>query len=193
LKPLAIIVAMTPGGVIGKDGKIPWHFPEDMRRFKALTTNHAIIMGRKTFESIGRPLPNRTNIIVSRAATLESLGLAGGHGPDNRHCNAVARDFESAIELARHYDQAANGTESCPYVIGGAEIYRLALPLATRAEITLVHEQRVEGGDVVRFPHEIESGGAPLSPSPGSWRLAKIQSGEAWEIEFLTFERRSRS
>lgn len=191
MKPLALIVAMTPDGVIGKEGKIPWHYPEDLKRFKAFTTNHAIIMGRKTFESIGRPLPNRTNIIVSRSATLESLGLAGGHGPDNRHCNAVAKDFEGALELARHYDEAANGSASCPYVIGGAEIYRLALPIATRAEVTLVHEQDVAGEDLVRFPRPEE--GAPLSPwTWGPWRLVKAENGQAWEIEYLTFERRLR-
>jgi dihydrofolate reductase len=188
LKPLAIIVAMTPDGVIGKGNTIPWRFPEDLKRFKALTTNHAIVMGRKTFESIGRPLPNRTNIIISRTATLDSLGLAGGHGPDNRHCNAVTRDLEAALELAHQMDAAANA-DSCPYVIGGAEIYRLALPFATRAEVTLVHEQDVTGEDVVRFPRPED--GAPLSPwTWGPWRLAKVQNGEAWEIEYLTFERR---
>lgn len=184
MKPLALIVAMTPDGIIGQDGKIPWRFPEDLKRFKALTTNHAIIMGRKTFESIGRPLPNRTNIIVSRSATLRSLGLEAGHGPDNRHCNAIAKDFEIALECAYDYDKGG-----CPYVIGGAEIYKLALPLATRAEVTLVHVQKISGGDIVRFP-DVE---APLSPqSWGPWRLAKTENGEAWEIEYLTFERRQR-
>lgn len=190
MKPLALIVAMTPDGIIGKDGKIPWHYPEDLKRFKALTTNHAIVMGRKTFESIGRPLPNRTNIVLSRSSTLDSLGLAGGHGPDNRHCNAVAKDLQTALELAWHYDEAANGSGSCPYVIGGAEIYRLALSLATRAEVTLVHEQKISGDGIVRFPADIE---APLSTrSWGPWRTSKVQNGEAWEIEYLTFERRQR-
>ena len=87
MKPLTLIAAMTPDGIIAEEGKIPWHVRADMLRFKRLTTGHAIIAGRKTYESIGKPLPNRRNIIVSRrpyVASLEGLvepAIAGGAGP----------------------------------------------------------------------------------------------------------------
>jgi dihydrofolate reductase len=185
MRPLTIIVAMTPKGVIGKGGKIPWHYSEDLKRFKALTTGHAIIMGRRTFESIGKPLPNRQNIVVSRQASgsLElPQSVITGTG------FAVKNTFEAALATA--YDNDAS-----PFVIGGAEIYKLALPLATRAEVTLIHEQDVSGDDVVYFPEgdAVSPEGAPLSPRTwGQWRLAKCQAGEAWEVEYLTFERRER-
>jgi dihydrofolate reductase len=114
-----MIVAMTPRRAIGAGGKLPWHLPEDLKRFKQLTTGHAIVMGRKTFVSIGRALPNRLNIVVTRSEiTLP---------PETERCASV----DEAIDLARSRDPE-------PFIIGGGEIYRAALPRATHLHVTLV-------------------------------------------------------
>ena len=124
LAPLALVVAIGDGGVIGKDNGLPWRLPEDMRHFKAMTMGHAIIMGRRTWDEVGKPLPGRRNIVVSR--TVRHLDGA-----------EVAPDLASAIALARTTDDE-------PRVIGGATIYEAALPLATRIHLTEVHRP-VEG------------------------------------------------
>ena len=124
LAPLALVVAIGDGGVIGKDGGLPWRIPEDLQHFKAMTTGHAIIMGRKTHASIGRPLKDRRNIVVSRRAD----GFDG--------CE-LARSLEEAIALARTTDEE-------PRIIGGAHLYDEALPLATRIFLTEVH-RNVDG------------------------------------------------
>ena len=130
MKKLAIIAAVSENGVIGKDGGLPWHIPEDLKYFKANTTGHAIIMGRKTYDSIGRPLPKRRNIVVTRNAELKIEGVE------------VVTSLEAAIELARTEDEE-------PRIIGGASLYRDALPLATRLFLTRV--QRTVEGDTY-FP-----------------------------------------
>jgi dihydrofolate reductase len=124
LAPLAIIVAVSRNGVIGRAGELPWHLPEDLKHFKRVTTGHAIIMGRKTHESIGRPLPKRRNIVVTRS------------GASFEGCE-TADSLETAIELARTSD-------ACPVVIGGASLYEEALPLATELHLTIV-DREVEG------------------------------------------------
>lgn len=123
---LAMVVAIADGGVIGKDGELPWRIPEDMQHFKAMTMGHAIIMGRKTHASIGRPLQGRRNIVVSRTAD----GFDG--------CE-LARSLEEAIALARTTDEE-------PRIIGGATLYQEALPLATRIFLTEVH-RNVDGNE----------------------------------------------
>jgi dihydrofolate reductase len=115
---LSLIVAMARDRVIGRDGKLPWHLSADLKRFKALTMGHHIVMGRKTWESIGRPLPGRTSVVVTRNA---SYAAAGAH---------VAASFDSALALA-HDDSEV-------FVIGGGQIYRQALPLADRIYLTEV-------------------------------------------------------
>ena len=122
---LAIIVAMANNRVIGRDGKLPWHIPEDLKHFKRTTLGHAVIMGRKTFESIGKPLPKRRNIVVTRQPNLSFEG-----------CDRAA-DLPSAIAVARNDDD-------CPFVIGGASLFAEALPIATRVYLTDI-ERDVEG------------------------------------------------
>ena len=118
---LCLVVAHTvPGRVIGLNGKMPWHEPEDLKHFRAVTTGHAIIMGRKTWDSIGRPLPKRRNLVVSRQVGLVLEGAE------------VFPSLEAALE-------AAWTTDLEPCVIGGGELYRQALPLATRAWVTEIH------------------------------------------------------
>lgn len=117
---ISIIAAMAENGVIGRGGQLPWHLSADLKRFKRLTMDHTIIMGRKTWESIGRPLPGRRMVVITRQYDYQAEGVT------------VARNFEDALALAR----AAGDTEA--FIIGGAEIYRLALPLADRLYMTLV-------------------------------------------------------
>lgn len=121
---LAMVVAVADGGVIGKDGALPWKLPEDLRHFKAVTLGHCVIMGRKTFESIGRALPGRRNIVVTRS------------GRHFEGCETTA-SVEDAVALARQ-------TDAEPRIIGGSEIYAAALPLATKIFLTEVHS-RVDG------------------------------------------------
>ena len=117
LAPLVLVLAIGRNGIIGKDGKVPWHVPEDLKHFKAMTLGHAILMGRKTHEETKRPLPGRRNIVITRNPDYQAPG-----------CEVVS-SLEEAISLARTTDPE-------PRVIGGAEIYRLALPLATRIYLT---------------------------------------------------------
>jgi dihydrofolate reductase len=113
---LTLIAAVARNGVIGRNNALPWRLPEDLKRFKALTTGHPIVMGRKTWESLGRPLPNRHNIIITR----------------NKDYVADGATVVKSIEEAR---SSATGADEI-FVIGGAEIYRIALPLADRLLLT---------------------------------------------------------
>jgi len=117
--PLSMIVAVGKDGAIGRAGKVPWRIPEDLRHFKATTLGHAIIMGRKTWDEVGKPLPGRRNLVVSRNA---SLVLEGAE---------VFQSLPAAIEAAR-------ATDPEPFVIGGSVLYAAALPLATRIYLTEV-------------------------------------------------------
>jgi dihydrofolate reductase len=119
-KKLALIVAVSANDVIGADGGMPWHLSADLKRFKRLTMGHCIIMGRKTYESIGRLLPGRTTVIVSRQAAFHVNGAR------------VANSFEEALERA--------GDDDCPFVTGGAQIYELALPRVTDIYLTRIHK-----------------------------------------------------
>jgi dihydrofolate reductase len=130
---LSLIVAVSRNGVIGANGTIPWRLPEDLKFFKRTTLGHAVIMGRKTYESIGKPLPGRRNIIVSRSLNWSGTIV----GP----CEIV-NSLGLAITIARETDEA-------PFVIGGAAIYAEALPLVDRIFMTEVHRD-VEGD--VLFP-----------------------------------------
>jgi len=124
-----LVAAVAENGVIGANGKLPWHFPEDLRHFKRLTAGHPVIMGRKTWESIGRPLPNRDNIVVSRRPGFAAPGAQ------------VASSLDEALSVCA-------GRESV-FVIGGSELYRAALPRAAGLVLTEIH--RAYEGDA-RFP-----------------------------------------
>ena len=132
--PIAIVVGMAEDRVIGRDGGLPWRLPADMARFRALTMGKPIVMGRRTHESIGRALDGRHNIVVSRRPGYRAPGCT------------VTSSLELALEAASDAAEIA--------VIGGASIYELALPIADRIHLTLVHAS-VDGD--VRFP-ELESG-----------------------------------
>lgn len=118
---ISLIAALSENRVIGKDNKLPWHIAEDLKRFKQLTLHHPVIMGRKTFESIGRLLPQRMNIIISRDQSYRVEGAT------------VAHSLEEAIAIASQHDR----TEI--FIIGGGQIFTQALSIADRLYMTLVH------------------------------------------------------
>ena len=124
------MVAAAENGVIGRNNSLPWHLPEDLRYFKRVTMGKPIVMGRKTFESIGRPLPGRTNIVISRNAEFSASGVR------------VVASLDEAMILAGNVAHTDGAEEVV--VIGGAEIYQLAMSRADRLYITEVHAS-VEG------------------------------------------------
>ncbi|HET6629705.1 MAG TPA: dihydrofolate reductase [Woeseiaceae bacterium] len=121
---LTIVVAASANDVIGRQGGLPWHLPEDLRRFRQLTWGKPLLMGRRTYEAIGRPLPGRRNIVISRQPGLEIDG-----------CEVVAT-IDEALELVADAPEVM--------VVGGGEIYRALLPRVDRIEMTRVHME-VEG------------------------------------------------
>lgn len=143
--PLAVVVAVADNGVIGKDGGLPWRIPEDLRHFKDVTMGHAMIMGRKTFESIGKALPGRRSIVVSRTPGLALEGAL------------VVSSFDEAIARARETDDE-------PRVVGGSAVYEAALPLATKIYLTEVH--RTVDGDAF-FPQLDRAAWREVQRRPG--------------------------
>lgn len=127
---LSIIVAVAENGVVGRNNSLPWHLPADLQFFKRTTLGKPIVMGRKTYESIGRPLPGRTNIVVSRNVDFSAGGVK------------VVSSIQAALSLAKDI-ALIDGTQEL-MVIGGAGIYAAAIPLAHRMYITEVHAE-VEG------------------------------------------------
>lgn len=157
---LALIAAVAANGVIGSDNALPWRLPEDLKRFKALTLGHPVIMGRRTFESIGRPLPGRRNIVVTRNADWRAEG-----------CETAA-SLEAALAAA-----GAAGEEV--FVIGGAQLYAAALPLARRLYLTEI--RHAFEGDA-RFP----------TLDRGAWQeMAREhhRSTDGLEYDFVIYER----
>ena len=128
--PVTLLAAVARNGVIGVDGGLPWHLPDELALFKELTLGHVLVMGRRTFESVGRPLPGRTTVVVTRRTDWEAEGVlrAGSVG--------------EALALAREVDAEV-------FVVGGAQVYAAALPAADRLALTFVDAD--PEGDT-RFP-----------------------------------------
>lgn len=122
---IAFVVAVAENGVIGKDGKLPWHISSDLKFFRRITMNKPVVMGRKTYESIGKPLDGRDNIVITRNRDFTAEGVF------------VVATIEEALALARA-KAAERGSDEIP-VIGGAQIYDLTLPLADVIYLTEVH------------------------------------------------------
>lgn len=116
---LSLICATSQNGIIGRDGKIPWHLSADLRRFKRLTMGHHIIMGRKTYQSIGRPLPGRTNVVVTHQPNFQADGCL------------IAHSLEEAISLCQNDDEV--------FITGGTAIYQASLAYANRIYLTVIH------------------------------------------------------
>lgn len=164
---LAIIVAAAKNGVIGNNNQLPWHLPQDLKYFKSVTLGKPVIMGRKTYESIGRPLPGRTNIVVTRSADWKVDGVV------------VVNSIEQALEEARKAIAASATPVEEAMIIGGAEIYRTALPMVNKVYLTRV-EVEIEGDAF--FPALPEA----------EWQLASTTAGDeqaSLAHQFLVYER----
>lgn len=165
---IVFVVAVAENGVIGNDNAMPWHLKSDLKRFKAITLNRPVIMGRKTFASIGRPLPGRTNIVVTRDRSFQAPGVV------------VANSLDAAHDIARGDALRRFVTEIM--VIGGAEIFKQWLKKADRLEITEVHAR--PEGDTLLQPFE-----------PVEWeqvaRTAHAKSdGDTADFSYVTYKRR---
>ncbi|WP_207477430.1 dihydrofolate reductase [Arenibaculum pallidiluteum] len=155
-EPAVVLVAATArGGALGLDGRMPWHLPADLRHFRAATLGRPVVMGRKTFDSLGRPLPGRTNIVVTRNPEAEFEGAL------------TAPSLDAALDLARKVARRDGVAEIA--VIGGGEIYRQALPLADRVLLTEIDLDTAadtwfpalppaEWRETAREPHPAEDG-----------------------------------
>ena len=167
--PVAMIAAMSRNRVIGVDNQLPWYLPEDLKFFKRMTQAKPLVMGRKTFESIGRPLPNRLNIVVTRDTSFHHDGIR------------VCHDLASAIELADR--QATIEAAEEIMVMGGAQIYAQAMPIASRLYLTEV--------DV-----DIE-GDAHFPALEGDWQEVASEAGSPSEgqpaYRFVRYERSAES
>ena len=116
---ITLVAAIASNNVIGKENSLPWNIPEDLKRFKQMTSGHTILMGRKTFDSIGRPLPNRQNIVMTKDENFEQEGIK------------VINDFDEALELIKESNEDV-------FVIGGSKIYELFEPVADSLAITRI-------------------------------------------------------
>ncbi|HEY8402167.1 MAG TPA: dihydrofolate reductase [Cytophagaceae bacterium] len=134
---VSVIVATSANKVIGKDNKLPWHLPADLQYFKNLTMGHHIIMGRKTYDSIGKPLPGRTSVIITRQKDYKAEGAV------------VTHSIEEALEIARR-----NGDTEA-FVIGGAEIIHEFLPIVDKIYLTEIHAE-FEGDTFLHLPESTE-------------------------------------
>lgn len=162
---VTIIAAVCRNGAIGKGGDLLFHFSEDLRRFKSLTMGHAIIMGRKTFESMPKgALPGRRNIVISRNADYSA--------PDIE----IASSLDEALKIA--------SADATPFIIGGGEIYKLAIGLADKLELTLIDSDGPDGADTF-FP-EIDS--AHWEATSRSEQVKDEKSGTAFE--FVTYSKK---
>lgn len=171
---LVLVAAVAENGVIGRDGGMPWHLPGDLRHFKRTTLGKPVIMGRRTFDSIGRkPLPGRTNLVVSRDLG-ERLGEAKGWGVHS------ASSFDLALALAEHEARFSKAEEIA--VIGGATLYAEALPLAERLYLTEIHAS--PDGDV-HFPAFDRAEWKEISRD-GPHR----EAGDSFAYSFVTLDRK---
>jgi dihydrofolate reductase len=157
----SIIVAIAKNRAIGKDNKLLWYLPNDLKHFKDVTTGHTVIMGRKTFDSVGKPLPRRRNIVVTR----QDISIEG--------CEVV-KSIEAALALCAGEDEV--------FIVGGAEIYRQAIPLTDRIYLTII-DQEFEGDTF--FP-ELNT---------GDWQETQRENFEPddknkYSYSFITLERR---
>lgn len=161
---VALIVAAAANNVIGRDNQLPWHLPQDLKYFKAKTMGKPIIMGRKTFDSIGRPLPGRINIVVTRNRAWSAAGVS------------VVTSVHDALQMAQQLVVGQDVKEVM--VIGGAEIYQSALPLADKVYLTRI-DLAIEGD--AYFP-DLDA---------AEWHLTESQEGDEEGIShrFLVYER----
>ncbi len=152
--PIDLVVAMTSDYVIGFSNKLPWRLSADLRRFRKLTIGQVVVMGRRTFESIGRPLPRRTNVVVSRKRRLRIEGCV------------VLRSLDAVLDRYRRVKKIV--------VIGGGQLYREALPLSSRIYLTVIEFDRQTRQQPFLFDQPI--GGDAFFPelNPGDWKISSL-------------------
>ncbi|OFZ67104.1 MAG: diacylglycerol kinase [Betaproteobacteria bacterium RBG_16_56_24] len=160
---LSIIVAMAKNRVIGANNTLPWHLPADLKHFKALTMGRHIVMGRKTHESIGKPLPGRTSVVVTRNADYSAPGVI------------VANSLEAAI--------SACGDDAEIFVIGGAELYRQAIDLAGRIYLTEIDANIPGDAHFTELDHKLWQETARVSHAP--------DEKNAYPYHFVVYDRKS--
>lgn len=158
---ITLIAAAAQNNALGKDNDLVWHLPDDFRRFKKLTTGHYIIMGRKTFESFPKPLPNRTHVVITRQKDYKADGAI------------IVHSLEEALREAKEDPQ--------PFIIGGGEIYKQALDIADKIELTRVHGTFEADTYFPQF-------------DTNQWKLTETQHHEkddrhAFSFTYLTYER----
>ena len=160
---ITIIAAISKNNALGKDNKLLWHLPDDFRRFKRVTTGHHVIMGRKTFESLGKKaLPKRTNIIITHQKSYDAS------------CIVLADSLKTALRIAK--------TDTNPYILGGGSIYKEAVKIADRLDITLVH-------------HEFEADTFFPEINPKIWREVSREfhakdEKHKYDFSFVMYERK---
>ena len=159
---ITMIAAAAENNALGKDKDLVWHLPDDFKRFKELTTGHHIIMGRKTFETFPKPLPKRTHVVITRQKDYKPEGAI------------VVHSLKDALEIAKD--------DSQPFIIGGGEIYKMALPKADKIELTRVHGSF----EADAFFPELDE---------GKWRLTRSSfhpedEKHAYSFTYLTYERK---
>ena len=158
---ITIIAAIANNHALGMDNKLIWYLPEDLKRFKRVTTGHHVIMGRKTYESLGKPLPNRVTIIITRNKNYTASNCI------------VVNSLKEALKKA-------NDDEN-PYILGGAEIYKLAMPIADKLDLTIVH-------------HEFEADAFFPKIDTSIWKEISREDFKAdklnkYDYSFVTYER----
>jgi dihydrofolate reductase len=161
---ISLVVAMARNRVIGRGNALPWHLPEDLKHFKAVTMGKPVLMGRRTFASIGRPLPGRTNLVLTRSTAWTAPGAV------------VVRSIDEALERVSGVSEVAG--------IGGAEIFRMLIPMATRIYLTRI-DADIDGDTV--FP--------PLEGSEwvqADCRKFAADERNAYDLTFVTLERAAR-
>lgn len=158
---IVLIAAMTKDRLIGAGGKLPWHLPADLAHFKKTTLGHAVVMGRRTFDSCGRrPLPGRRNIVISRSAPDVAPAAPSAPG--------ATLDFVPSLDAA--LDLCRRRGEEIAFIVGGAQIYSLALPIADEMILTFVSDEPA-GGDTW-FP----------AWNPGDWEEAPFPADPALDV-----------
>lgn len=158
---ITIIAAIANNNALGMDNKLIWHLPEDLKRFKRVTNGHHVIMGRKTFESLGKPLPNRTSIIITRNKNYKA-----------ENC-LVVNSLNEALKNAK--------SDLNPYILGGAEIYNLAMPIADKLDLTIIH-------------HEFKADAFFPEIDPSIWEEKSRENFKAddinkYDYSFVTYEK----
>ena len=159
---ITIIAAIAENNALGKNNKLIWHLPSDLKRFKKVTSSHAIIMGRKTFESLGKALPNRTNIVISRNPNYIA-----------KDCTLV-HSLQEALNLTKNDDNA--------FILGGAEIYKQAIDLADKLDLTFVHHSFEADAFFPEIDKEIWKESSRV--------FCKADEKNKYDFSFVTFHRR---